>query len=61
VDAEVALFRSRKTELSSHDPGDDLVIEQEQGWNNGLAGVVEDHIVKLERIICAISDDTTGA
>jgi len=38
-----------------------LIIEQVQGWNSRLAAVVEDHIVKLERIICAISGDLTVA
>jgi hypothetical protein len=30
------------------------------GWNDRLAALVEDHIVKLVRIIGAISDDLTG-
>ena len=37
-----------------------LISAMAAGWNNRLAALVEDHIVKLVRIIGAISDDLTG-
>ena len=37
-----------------------LISAMAAGWNDRLAALVEDHIVKLVRIIGAISDDLTG-